>query len=281
MAGLNTTGQPNTNDYNLGRGAVYFATNDSATGLPLEYRHLGNAPEFNINLEVETLEHQASLTGLKTTDKEVTVSQTLGLSLSLDEINFQNLAIFMAGSNPPHTNIASVSNLEYFAITIGRWFDIYDPSTGERVYDIGVAGDVTINRSSGASSLNLTITTDYLLDLKMGRVFIVTTGTLVDGDDFQIDYTDSGSQQTPIDTVEALTTTSVAGALKFVSQNPTDADHQTEYQFHSVSLKAEGDFSLIGDDFTVMQLTGKAEKNTGTAIGVSQKTLTIRTHADA
>lgn len=281
MAGLNTTGQPSTIDYNLGRGAVYFGTNAPVTGLALAYRHLGNAPEFNINLEVETLEHQASLAGLKTTDKEVTVSQTLGLSLSLDEINFQNLAIFMAGSNPAHTNILSVSNLEYFAINVGRWFDIYDTTTGNRVYDITDAGDVDVSRSSGSSSLTLTIVTDYLLDLKMGRVFINTTGAMVDGDDFIISYTSSGSPIATIDTVEALTTTTVAGSLKFISQNPTDADHESEFQFHSVSLKAEGDFSLIGDDFTVMQLTGKAEKNTGTAVGVSQKTLTIRTHADA
>lgn len=281
MAGLNSTGQPNTNDYNLGRGAVYFATNNSSTGLPLAYRHLGNAPEFNINLEVETLEHQASLSGLKTTDKEVTVSQTLGLSLSLDEINFQNLAIFMSGNTASHTNITAVATQLYPLADTGRWYDIYD-SNGNRVYDITAASDVVVSDQTPSSS-TLTLTTDYLLDLVMGRVFLNSTATgFVSGTDtLQIDYTATGTPIANIDEVEALTTTTVAGALKFVGENPTDADHQQEFQFHQVSLKAEGDFSLIGDDFTVMQLTGKAEKNTGTAAAVSQKTLTIRTHADA
>lgn len=281
MAGLNTSGQPNTSDYNLGRGAVYFATNHATTGLPLAYRHLGNAPEFNINLEVETLEHQASLSGLKTTDKEVTVSQTLGLSLSLDEINFQNLAIFMSGATSTHTNVESVVSLLYTAAETGRWYDIYDPTTGGRVYDILIETDIIV--ATQGPSATLTITTDYLVDLVMGRVFLNSGATShVSGvDDLQIDYTASGTTIAAIDTVEALTTTTVAGALKFIGQNPTDADHQQEFQFHQVSLKAEGDFSLIGDDWTVMQMTGKAEKNTGTASGVSQKTLTIRTHADA
>lgn len=283
MAGLNSTGQPNTNDYNLGRGAVFFANNNAVTGLPQAYRHLGNAPEFNINLEVETLEHQASLSGLKTTDKEVTVSQTLGLSLSLDEINFQNLAIFMSGNTANHTNITVVAGQEYLLAETGRWYDIYD-SNGNRAYDISVETDVVVTEgASPGPSTTLVITTDYLIDLVMGRVFLNSNATdFVSGaDTLVINYTSTITPVLLVDEVEALSTTSVAGSLKFIAENPTDADHQQEFQFHQVSLKAEGDFSLIGDDWTVMQLTGKAERNTGTAVGVSQKTLTIRTHADA
>ena len=58
MAGLNLTGQPNTDDYNLGRGVVYFATLDSATERPKSYRDMGNAPEFNITVTVEDVRHQ-------------------------------------------------------------------------------------------------------------------------------------------------------------------------------------------------------------------------------
>ena len=83
MPGVNTTGVPNTNDYNLGRGIVYFSLLDT-NGLPTGgYRDLGNAPEFNVSFETETLEHQASRLGLKVTDKEVVISQKCKLSQML------------------------------------------------------------------------------------------------------------------------------------------------------------------------------------------------------
>jgi hypothetical protein len=64
------------------------------------------------------------------------------------------------------------------------------------------------------------------------------------------------------------------GALKFISQNPANNDESTEYQFHQVSLKAEGDFAQISDEFSQMQLTGTAERNT--TADADSPTLTIR-----
>lgn len=285
MAGNSTTGQPNNSDYNLGRGALYFASNDATTGLSGAYRHLGNCPEFSVTLDVETLEHQSSLSGLKTTDKEVVVSQTMNLTLSLDEINFDNLALFLAGSNATgHTNITSLSgnNVLTSSATLGRYYDLYDDATGNRVYDITAKTDLSLLSDPGSSSVTLSEGTDYTVDLKMGRILILyNSPNTVASAPIWVTYTATGTPIATIDQVEALTTTSVAGSLKFISQNPTDADHQTEWQFHQVSLKAEGDLSLIGDDWTVMQLTGKAEKNTGSHAAVSNKTLTVRTHTDA
>lgn len=277
MAGSNTTGQPNTADYNLGRGAIYFAENDATTGLAKDYRHLGNAPEFSISVEVETLEHQSSLTGLKQTDKEVIISQAIGLSMSLDELNFENVALFMSGTSGTYTNVktltAVTSNVTAAAVQ-GRWYDLVD-TNGNRLYDISIAGDVTISDDS-VPTTTYTITTDYLLDLKMGRVFIVVGGAITGTVTAAV--VDSGADtSTSLSQVTSLDKTTIAGSVKFISENPVDGDHPTEYQFHQVSLKAEGDFSLVGDDFTVMQLTGKAEKNSGTSAAVKDKTLTITT----
>ena len=72
----------------------------------------------------------------------------------------------------------------------------------------------------------------------------------------------------------------VKGALKFISENPAAGDHQYEFQFHQVSLKAEGDFGLISDEFTTMGFTAIAERNE-TAGGTASPTLTVRTHANA
>ena len=277
MPGLNTTGLANTSDYNLGRGKVYFAELD-ANGIPKSYRFMGNAPEFNISMETETLEHQSSTGGLKVTDKEVVISQKVNLSLTLDEINFQNMALFFSGSTGSHDNTAAQSAItglgNLVVDTAGRWYDLYQTasgvptsdSSGDRLYDVGT---VTID--------TLTVGDDFEVDSKMGRVFIksnVTPGT------FDVDVAADAQADSSVDEVRGLTQTSVQGALKFISENPAAGDAQTEYQFHQVSLKSEGDFGLISDEYTQMGLTAVAEANES-AGGSTSPTLTIRTHAGA
>lgn len=262
MPGVNTTGIPNTNDYNLGRGIVYFAPLDSG-GLPLGFRDLGNAPEFNISFETETLTHQSSRQGLKVTDKEVVISQECKLSLTLDEINFENLAIAMSGAalNDQDINLykVGVTNAELATAAEyvqNRWYDLRDPATGKRAFNITTAGHVVLKHNAGATTL--TAGTDYTLDAKMGRVFVkvasVTTALTFD--------LTLNAGAVPIDMVRALTSSSISGALKFVASNPADGDKYTEYHFHKVSLKPQGDLALIGDDWSQMQFEGVAESNT-------------------
>lgn len=277
MPGVNTTGIPNTNDYNLGRGIVYFAALDSG-GLPLGFRDLGNAPEFNISFETETLEHQSSRQGLKVTDKEVVISQKCKLSLTLDEINFDNLAIGMSGTalNDQDINLYKVGVTDAVIVSAAnyvqnRWYDLRDPTTGKRAFNITNVAHVVVKHNAGITTL--TQGTDYTLDAKMGRIFVniasVTTSLT-----FTLTL---NAGAVPIDVVRALVTSSLSGALKFIASNPADGDKYTEYLFHKVSLKPQGDLALIGDDWSKMQLEGVAESNT--AADSASPICTIRTFA--
>jgi hypothetical protein len=279
MPGLNTTGQANTDDYNVGRGKVYLATLDS-NGIPQGYRFLGNAPEFNISMEAETLTHQSSTGGLKVTDKEVLISQTVNLSLTLDEINFQNMALFFSGATASYANSGAVAGVVGVANLLvseqGRWYDLYKSvggaptsnSNDDRIYDIGA---LTVEGGTAVEG------TDYEVDLVMGRIFVIEGSSVlaVSVTPYDVVVAAQGNADAAVAEVRALTQSSVTGALKFVSENPAAGDKQTEFQFHSVSLKAEGDFGLISDEFTTMGLTGVAESNV-TAGGASSPTLTIR-----
>lgn len=292
MPGLNTTGLPSTEDYNLGRGIVYFAPlsilADTGLGFPLGYRDLGNAPEFSISLETETLEHQSSRTGLKVTDKEVVISQKVSLALTLDEINFQNLAILLSGESANDTVNAAVIGvpveLEWWigSVILGEWYDLTDATSngvdatsvpiGDRLYDIDKGTVVVVENPTTP----LVIDVDYTIDEEMGRIFFIPGGAagLVDGDAIDLTVPAKAGAK-GIDEVRALKATSILGALKFIAENPASSDKQTEYQFHKVSLKAEGDFSLIGDEFTQMQFTAVAERNEDASPGSA--TLTVRT----
>lgn len=276
-SGPNTTGKPKTEDYNLGRGILYFATLNTTTGLPDNggFRDLGNAPEFNLSIEVETLEHQSSREGLKIVDKEVVISQDASVSFSLDEINDENVALFFAGEKATHTNVALAGFSSYEmvttasgGVTLGRWYDIVN-SAGERAYDIESA-DLALAEESGPTTL--VENTDYELDLVNGRIFLLSTAVnIAAGEGMDVTLAANGTAK-GVDEVQGLTQTNITGVLKFIAENPANNDKQTEYTFHQIELKADGDFALIGDEFTQMNFTGAAEKNT-----TLNRTMTKRT----
>lgn len=291
--GINLTGLPDPGDYNLGRGIVYFAALHPTTGLPLEWRDLGNAPEFNLSLESETLEHQSSRKGLKVTDLEVIISLKASCSFALDEANFDNLALYFQGEtasyvNPATAGVGGTPGTTKIAITSqaypakkGVWYDIRDAS-GNRVYDVDPTKIVVKKATDDtmATSVDLVLNTQYTLDTKMGRIFHKSTSDVNLGTHPVLCYTllaDAGAK--PVDEVRGLTKTSIKGALKFIAENPANNDKQYEYQFHKISVKPDGDFALISDEITQMQFSGVAEKNE--LASPSSPTLTIRTHADA
>lgn len=279
--GVNTTGTPNTNNYNVGRGKVYFASLDS-NDKPLAWRDLGNSTEFNISIETETLEHTSSRGGLKVVDKEVTISQKASVSVTLDELEFDNLRLFFSGTthdsltNPANTSVTNV-DLDS-SIVLGRWFDLID-SSGDRLYDV-TAANLTVEESNdGFSTSNtLVLNTDYTVDTEFGRIFLPSTSGATAGYALRFSYTTTSSESA-YDEVRGLQSTAVTGALKIITENPADSDEKTEYTLHKVNLKPEGDFSLIGDDWTVMQLTGAAESSSWAGVSESP-TLSIR-HVNA
>lgn len=273
MPGPNLTGQPKTEDYNLGRGILYFAPISAVTGLPGAYRDLGNAPEFKITTAEETLKHTSSRQGLRFTDAEVVLSKDTSFNFQLDEVNDENLALLFSGTQSTHTNVAIAGFTEYEMIAdveMGRWYDLRN-AAGSRAYDV-LAANLTVEKS-GAPDVAMVLNTDYLLDSEGGRIFILSTGIVVVAGD-AIDVTlaaDAGAKV--IKQVEGMTQSSIKGALKFIGSNPQNNDAKTEIQFHKASLKADGDFSLIGDDWTLMPFTGTAERN---SLMTSSPTLTIR-----
>ena len=281
----NTLGTPNPSFYSLGRGSVSFGTPlDAVTGKPANYRHLGNASDLSVNVSAETLQHLSSRSGLKVVDLDVVVSQSMEVSLVLDEIAFENLALFMAGTD--ETLVAATYNPTALATGYGfnpgaawvggRWYDLLHnaaPGTasGRKGYDLKTSSPISFSAGTPAE------TTDYVLDRKMGRIFIVKAGAL-DGATSTITVAQNASAAA-LDVVKALKTAAISGALKFIGKNPANNDQQVEYQFHKVSLKADGELPLIGSEFMTLSLKGVAEAN---ALADSESpTLRVTSHVNA
>lgn len=281
MSGSNTTGLPQTKDYSLGRGKLYIAKLNVATGRPdaSGWRDIGNVPAFTTSVDVEELLHQSSQAGLKVTDKRVVVSQTLNFSFSMDETSSQNMALFFSGDTALVTNPA-VAGFTAVVLTtsakLGRWYDIVN-SAGVRAVDLTPAN---VTAREAGTPTTLVLNTDYRLDTKMGRIFLLSTATgIADGETLDVALAADTGASAQLDQVKALTKSAEQLVLKFIAENPANNDQQVELEFHSVTLSADGDLSLIGDDWITMQVTGTAQQET---LGASSpRTLTITTHVNA
>lgn len=276
MPGINQTGKPSTSDLYLGRGAVELALIDAVTGKPYAFRHVGNATAFSLNLETEKLEHQSSRSGVRAIDREIILSQKIGISLTMDEAtNFENLALFLSGTATagvanPATSASITDRLITDDAQPGRSYDLVDAS-GNRLYDIDSTGSPkAFSAASGGELISHATTlgsatvrspgTDYELDPVWGTFFVVPGGAIAAGDSIWFSYTGVSSEKS-FDMVNMLTQSKQSAFLRFKGINPANSDRGILVDLHSVSLSADGEMPLIGEEFAELTLTGVAERN--------------------
>lgn len=118
---------PNTENYTLGKGVVFFSRQLSPGVYDAE-RDLGNAPSLALGVDIESLEHFSSRSGIRTKDKEVNVQVSPTVSLTLDEVNADNLALIFLGTTTDTQQLAGPIS--------GNFTILVDPGQGERFYEI-------------------------------------------------------------------------------------------------------------------------------------------------
>ena len=133
---------PNVENYTLGKGVPYFARQISPGVFDAE-RDLGNAPTFTINVDIETLEHFSSRSGINRKDLEIISQISPNVSFTLDEINADNLELIFLGTSVEDIQAAA----DPFLVTLTAVVE--DPAEGERFYDLG-------HRKVGVTALTYT-----------------------------------------------------------------------------------------------------------------------------
>lgn len=83
---------PNVNNYLIGKGNVYFTPEGGVR------RHMGNCPEFEIEMEIEELEHFSSMAGTRTKDLTVVLERSATITLTLEEWSKENIALMVLGA---------------------------------------------------------------------------------------------------------------------------------------------------------------------------------------
>ncbi len=120
---------PNVENYVLGRGALYWDPWDPILKAYSGERHMGNAPEVSINMNVSFLDHFSSMSGFKAKDKTTISEISPQISFTLDELDSDNWKLLVFGDS---TAISQSADDDLSLV-------ITAPIKG-RIYELGARG---------------------------------------------------------------------------------------------------------------------------------------------
>ncbi|MGE4572521.1 MAG: hypothetical protein AB7E09_07245 [Candidatus Izemoplasmatales bacterium] len=235
---------PNTQNYMLGRGKIYFDRFD-ATGARTGLLDLGNAPAFSINIETEKLDHYSSRSGLRVKDKSVILETNITVNFTLDEINVENLKLAFLGDTQGYTQTSGSASSESVTAIHDRYVELEH----RRVSNVVVkdSGEVTTYVEG----------TDYLVDASAGMILALSSGSITDGEGLSVsyDYASIDGQE-----IQAVTNPTVNGFLKFVGEPAAGLAY--EGRFWSVDLTANGEVGFITEsDWAQINYTAEIAKD--------------------
>lgn len=98
---------PDVQNYFSGTGIVSFKASGQST-----YRDLGNAPDVTLELVLDTTDHKSSRDGARSVDRIFVNSKKGQLTLTLEEITPENLALAFLGT--VETNTAGLTTVKGF-----------------------------------------------------------------------------------------------------------------------------------------------------------------------
>lgn len=220
---------PNTENYFLGAGILYFAQ-FLATGVKRGELDLGNCTDFKLNLTTEKLEHYNQRAGIAVKDKEVVKQLNANGSFTLDEYTKENLMLALYGDMAKLAQSSgSVSAEAISDIEQGRYYPLLHRNVSNVVVDDGATP--------------FTVNVDYRVDAATGRIYIIPDGAIADDDTIYVDYDYSAVDY---DMIRAFKQSKITGYLRFIGDPASGSAYECEVW--KCSLSPNGDLSFLGND---------------------------------
>ena len=237
-------------EYTLGRGRIHVAELDSDQE-PGDYRYIGNTTEFNFTTETEQLTLTNPDEGINEVIQTVQTSITRTGTLTVDDIQDENLALFLFGDAEALNVNADSSDqtLTLNASTVARLISRRD--NGEWV-PIGVSASNPVGHRNltKLALAGLTANTDYEVDLKRGMFKLLNTSA-VGNLNSTLEITYKRAADTTIQITSG--TEAKVASIKFFQNNPKGKNR--DYTFPVVNLSPNGDLQLKGDEWQAISFS--------------------------
>lgn len=247
-----------TEEYFSGQGVVMIATRD-ASGNPMGFRPLGNCPAVAIKNATTVLEHKESTTGQRGTDKRLTTEVKVGIELTLENYNSQNLALVTRGTKTAVTGATATAE------PVTAYPGLVSSLLHMKVSAVTVEQGVT----PLVAFVNETTAWDYKLNADAGSIMFNTatgldgsgappniTYTLGVADDITVDYTYATQVE-----VDAFNTGTPELYMRFEGLNTAEEDSPVVVEVFKFSVDPTQDFSMIGDQIQSFVLQGSVLKD--------------------
>lgn len=224
----------------LGRGSLLLDRLEG--GLPTGLRFMGTAEAVARSLEDEKIEFRSSTQAGRPVIKEVTQERTIEVLATLNEYQFENLALSFMGDLVTVAQAgATGATIVFEGVKQGRYYDV-----GQRALS---AVSVTDN---GSTPVTYDLTDDYTVDAARGLIYIVPGGDIADDSEIEITFTSAAGS---IRRIRGGTRTSIEARLQFISDNASGPNWR--YEAWRVSITPEGELGFVTDEFGNFQLRMK------------------------
>jgi hypothetical protein len=227
-----------TNNYVFGRGQLFL--NLYAAGVFEGRRFIGNCPSFNLSVESEIFEHVSSTSGIQTTDLKVTKSTKFSGQIVCDDMQPENMALFLVGSQATLSQVATPVTNE--AIVVNKGFHFQLGLTVSNKVGIRDVSSVVVTNVAGSTTYVLN--TDYKLDADSGMIYIISGGAITNGQTIHVDYTPTAGSRPYIQSGDSG---SLQGEIFFVSDNANGDNRDVRIPLATISPSGELPF-ITADD---------------------------------
>jgi hypothetical protein len=228
-------------------GKIYFDPKDATTGLLTGERYFGDTPGCSISVESKNLEVWTSDDELSELAANIPLTVKRSFKFKAIDISDDNLALFVVADIAAVAQTgATVTDESIAGVQQGRYYQI-GKSAGNPT---GRRGLSTVSVKVGASTK--TLTTDYTLDVDLGRVYIVEGGGIADDDTILVTYTYATNTRQQL--ASTASNDVQFGALHFIANNTFGANR--DFYLPSVAIAGDGEASIKreGQDGKVMEM---------------------------
>ncbi|WP_022949517.1 phage tail tube protein [Methylohalobius crimeensis] len=223
----------------LGSGDLYF--NRKVGGVSQGRILLGNATKFSIQPQSETKSRPSRMRATYGQALDtVQIPAPSAISVILDEVNKDNLALAFMGSVGAYSQTGASVTDESVTAKLDKWVDLSD----RNVSSVVVTDD--------PMSTTYTEGTDYEVHARLGMIKALSGGSIGEGDPLLVDFT---SGDIAGNRVQGATQPIIRGEFILDGKNFAD-DSLSIVTVWEATLAPSSEFDFLAEDFAPIELGG-------------------------